>query len=92
MILRVLAATFLAAVAAQPQTPAGRWDGTVVLAALKVPFTIYFEGSGTALTGSFVNGEARAAFDLGKFREWGTAPVLRADTARGWRQPLRMEI
>ena len=49
MTLRVMAATCLAAVAGWAQAPAGRWDGTIVFGALKIPFTIYFEASGAAL-------------------------------------------
>ena len=76
MNLRILAATFLAAVAGWAQAPAGRWDGTMVFGSLKVPFTMYFEGSGTALTGSFVNGDARAPSTSGSF-EAGALTFLR---------------
>jgi len=41
------------------QAPAGRWDGTAVVAGLKVPLRIDFEGDGSSLRASLVNGDAR---------------------------------
>jgi hypothetical protein len=49
------------------QTPAGRWDGNLVYDALKIPFSMHFEGSGTSLTGAFVNGDSRVASTSGSF-------------------------
>jgi hypothetical protein len=47
------------------QAPAGRWDGTAVVAGQKVPFRIDFEGDATSLRGSLVNGDARRASTSG---------------------------
>jgi len=49
----------LLATAVWAQAPAGRWDGTAVVAGLKVPLRIDFEGDGASLRASLVNGDAR---------------------------------
>jgi thiol-disulfide isomerase/thioredoxin len=38
---------------------AGRWDATVVVNKVEVPFTFEIAGDGTSLTGSFFNGDRR---------------------------------
>jgi thiol-disulfide isomerase/thioredoxin len=45
----------------QAPTPAlaGRWDATVVVNSVEVPFTFEIAGDGTALAGSFFNGDRR---------------------------------
>ena len=60
-------ATLLTAAAVWAQPPAGRWDGTIVHGKLKVAFTIQLEGAGPAMTGAFVNGEARVSSTSGTF-------------------------
>jgi hypothetical protein len=67
MNLRLLATIFLAAISVWGQVPSGRWDGAIVFGTLKVPFTIHFEGSGTTITGSFVNGDSRVRSTSGNF-------------------------
>lgn len=58
------AAGFLiAALPVLAQAPAGRWDGTVRVDQLKVPFRIDFEGAKAAL----INGEARTESTAGGF-------------------------
>jgi thiol-disulfide isomerase/thioredoxin len=47
-------------VQAQPGAPLnGRWDGVVVASGVEVPFPFEVTGSGTAIQGSFFNGERR---------------------------------
>ena len=67
MKLSYLAAAFLTAAAVWAQAPAGRWDGTLVHGKLKVPFTIQLEGSGPAIHGALVNGDARVSSTSGTF-------------------------
>lgn len=55
------------AVVAPAQTLTGRWDGTITIAELKVPFSMHFEGTGDALKGSFYKGEERVASTRGSF-------------------------
>ena len=57
----------LAAVSISAQVPSGRWEGTITIDGLKIPFTILLEGSGGELTGSFVNGDTRTASTSGSF-------------------------
>ena len=46
--------------AAQPAaTPAGRWDATVIVNGVEVPFPFEIVGEGATLSGSFFNGERR---------------------------------
>jgi hypothetical protein len=67
MNLRLLATISLAAISGWGQVPSGRWDGTIVFGTLKVPFRIHFEGSGTTVSGSFENGDARVHSTSGSF-------------------------
>ena len=41
------------------QPPAGRWEATFTVQALKVPVTMNFEGAGQSFTGSLVFGDFR---------------------------------
>jgi hypothetical protein len=67
MKLRVPGAMFLFVLSCTAQAPAGRWDGTIAFGALKFPFTIHFEGSGTSFSGAFVNGDTRVPSTSGSF-------------------------
>jgi hypothetical protein len=67
MIPKMLTMVFLTAACGWAQAPEGRWDGTITYNSLKVPFTIYFEPNGKALTGSFVNGDTRVSSTEGTF-------------------------
>lgn len=67
MNLRLLATILLAAISAWGQVPSGRWDGKMAFGSLKVPFTIHFEGNGTTVSGSFVNGDSRVRSTSGSF-------------------------
>src|SRR5262245_33588319 len=60
--------------AAAQQAPqiAGRWDATVIVNKLEIPFAFEVAGAGSSLKGSFFNGERRvtstaARFDNGMF-------------------------
>ncbi len=64
-------AALLTAASACAQAPSGRWDGNISLGAMSVPFTLFFEGKGAAVTGAFINGDARVSSAPGKF-EGGT--------------------
>jgi len=71
MIPRSLLALLLTAAAGTAQAPSGRWEGTITIDDLKVPFTILFESGGGGLSASFVNGDTRvtsrpASFEEGK--------------------------
>jgi hypothetical protein len=49
------------------QVPQGRWDGTIQFdKTLKVPFTLFFEGTAASLSGSFANGEVQVKSDSGE--------------------------
>jgi thiol-disulfide isomerase/thioredoxin len=68
MILAVALLTVLslpARVAAQ--SLAGLWDATVVVNEVEVPFRIEFTGSGTAIKGSFFNGDEKLTSTTGSF-------------------------
>lgn len=60
-----MSAMLLATLSASAQVPSGRWDGTVTFGALKVPFTMFFEGSAQALKGSLVNGDEKVSSTSG---------------------------
>lgn len=65
---RILAAvTLLSAASAFAQAPTGRWDASVKVGSLKVPFTMMFEGDGATLAASIVNGDARIRSTSGSF-------------------------
>ncbi len=64
MIGKLLCGVLLAA-GLWAQAPAGRWDGTAVVAGLKVPFRIDFEGDAGSLRAALVNGDARLASQSG---------------------------
>jgi len=65
--MRVPIVLLLAAAALSAQTPSGRWDGTITLGTLKVPFRMEFEGTPQTLKGSFVNGDAKVRSNPGSF-------------------------
>lgn len=69
MNLRLLSTTLLTVVSGWADAPSGRWDGMIGIGELKVPFTIHFEGSGAAFTGSFVNGDERVPSTSGSFED-----------------------
>ena len=60
---QVAALMLLAGTAGSGQAPApalaGRWDATVVVNKVEVPFIFEIAGDGTSLTGSFFNGDRR---------------------------------
>ena len=49
------------------QSLAGLWDATVVVNEVEVPFRIEFTGSGTAIKGSFFNGDEKLTSTTGTF-------------------------
>ncbi len=57
------------AVRAQSAAPslAGLWDAAVVVNGLEIPFRFEIAGSGTAISGSFFNGDEKVTSTLGKF-------------------------
>jgi hypothetical protein len=59
----ILAALTMAS--AQPLT--GRWDGTVTIDGMKVPFSLQFDGAGEKVRGAFFKGEDRVASTGGSF-------------------------
>lgn len=71
MILNLLTMVSLTVACGWEQAPEGRWDGMITYGTLNVPFTILFEPNGTALKGSFVNGDTRVTSTEGSF-EAGT--------------------
>ena len=46
---------------------AGVWDAAVIVNELEIPFRMEFAGGGTAVKGSFVNGEERVTSTSGRF-------------------------
>jgi len=78
----VLAGLVAAAVAGQPrpaaaQSLAGLWDATVVVNRLEIPFRFEIQGQGSAIKGSFFNGDEKVTSTSGSF-ENGTL-TLRFD-------------
>jgi hypothetical protein len=69
MSAKFLTTALLAASCGWAQAPSGRWDGSAEYGALKVPFTIHFEGSGNAMRGSLVNGDKRVSSTSGSFED-----------------------
>ena len=57
--MRLAFATLLTVVSACAQIKSGRWDATVTIGALKVPFTMHLETNGAAISGALVNGDTR---------------------------------
>jgi len=62
---QIAALVLLAGTAGSGQAPppalAGRWDATVVVNKVEIPFTFETAGDGKSLTGSFFNGDRRIA-------------------------------
>ena len=67
MILNLLTIVSLAVACGWAEAPDGRWDGTITYGTLKIPFTIHFERTDKALTGTFVNGDTRISSTEGIF-------------------------
>jgi hypothetical protein len=66
LLTRLVLATLAVAFCGWAQAPQGRWDGTITFdKTLKVPFTLFFEGTEAALTGSLVNGDVRVQSSAG---------------------------
>jgi hypothetical protein len=64
----ILLCLVLASDAATPAPPAsGRWDGTIVISDLKVPFSMQLDLSQDAVSGTFVNGEEKVTSTQGTF-------------------------
>ena len=65
--------TFLAAIvfafapAAMAQSLGGLWDATVMVNGLNIPFKIEFAGEGSAVRGSFFNGDEKVTSTSGRF-------------------------
>ena len=53
--------------AQDPPQIAGRWDGTVVVNKLEIPFAFEIVGAGPSLKGSFFNGERRITSTSSRF-------------------------
>lgn len=65
-----LAALFLAlAPVAQPQSPAGRWDATVKVDNLDIPFRFELAGDASNIRGSLFNGDERYRSTSGRFEK-----------------------
>jgi hypothetical protein len=56
---------FAASASAQSQPSSGRWDGTIVLGDLKVPFSMQLDFNRDAVSGTFINGEERVSATQG---------------------------
>ena len=67
MSCKLIVATALAVVSVYAQAPSGRWDATIKIGSLKVPFTMQFEGDAAGFTGFIVNGDARVRSTSGNF-------------------------
>jgi len=55
------------AASAHAQTLTGRWDGTIAIDQMKIPFSMHFEMTGQSVKGSFYKGEQRVASTAGSF-------------------------
>ena len=51
---------------AQAPSPAGRWDGTVTVGGVDIPFRFEITGSGAELTGSFFDGDLKMSSTGGR--------------------------
>ena len=67
MYRKLVFAALLTTIFACAEAPAGRWDATIRIGALKVPFKMEFEGNGTAFAGSLVHGDVRIRSTSGSF-------------------------
>jgi hypothetical protein len=56
-----------ACAAAQSEAPAGRWDATIVMGDLKIPFSMQLDPSENAISGTFVNGDEKTSSSAGSF-------------------------
>lgn len=65
--MRLAFAAMLTAVSACAQIPSGRWDATITIGGLKVPFTMHLETNGAAISGDLVNGDVRIRSTAGSF-------------------------
>ena len=65
------------------QSPAGLWDATVVVNGLEIPFRFEITGSGSALAGSFFNGDEKVTSTSGKFENGALDAQLRSVRHRG---------
>ncbi len=54
-------------VMAQSQPTSGRWDGTILLGDLKVPFSMQLDFNHDNVSGAFVNGEEKVSSTQGTF-------------------------
>ena len=67
MSMQLAFALLLTAVSASAQIPSGRWDATITIGGLKVPFTMHLETNGAAISGVVVNGDVRIRSTTGSF-------------------------
>jgi len=75
MLRKIFVAAFLAAApAAMAQSVAGRWDATVKINGLTIPFRMEFAGDGSNVTGTFFNGEEQFSSTSGQLKD-GTLTV-----------------
>ena len=88
-------------ITAQSASPAGMWDATVTVGGVEIPFRMEFSGAGSAVKGSFFNGDEKITSTTGAFQngsltlsfdEYGTSldatlkdGVLDGQYARGTR-------
>ena len=63
----MVAATLVAASVLCAQTPSGRWDATITIGSLRVPFTMHFEGSGSSFVAFIVTGDTRIRSSTASF-------------------------
>ena len=54
---------------AQTEPHSGRWDGTIAVHGLKVPFSMQLDFNAKEVSGTFVNGEERVTSAKGTFRD-----------------------
>src|SRR5262245_18545220 len=64
---RLISILLVAAGSAWAETPTGRWDATITIGTLKVPFAMEFQGDGAAFGGTIVNGDERIRSAAGSF-------------------------
>ncbi len=57
--IRIAAAFVGVAAALSAETLTGRWDGTVLVGSLRVPFTMHMEGAGAGFSVSMATGDTR---------------------------------
>lgn len=65
----IVTTAFASSPRAQSQSPVGLWDAAVIVGGLEIPFRFEVTASGSAIAGSFFNGDEKVTSTGGKFEQ-----------------------